>query len=348
MWYQLLLVLLVVIVLKGAPVAKSIMKNLATRLPLVHRAWGFVEALGATARRPLPLKFAAALFLPAVLVFTVHFWKGVDPGASSTAAIGYVFVPIGAVLTALPFAFLGMSLGAFIQWRQQKDSTAAYLSLVAGLISISVIGVGASYWLGEDNHKARVLEAYVRLQSMDDAALQAFMRNDPMGQDRILLGVIAMHPASSTATLAKIASLDRPDLHEKYGEYKPQMMGNRRGLAVMRLVARHPNVDVAILTLLAKSPNAYVQETVAGNRLTPPDVIERLYSHRSQSEGYLVSLSVARNPSSPAPILRELVVESCNEYVLRNLKGNEGAPEDVRQKALERITRRDYQVNCFQ
>jgi len=46
-----------------------------------------------------------------------------------------------------------------------------------------------------------------------------------------------------------------PDLHRRMGAMPPIMGENTKGLAVMRLVVLHPNVEERTLIELAKSPD---------------------------------------------------------------------------------------------
>jgi len=66
--------------------------------------------------------------------------------------------------------------------------------------------------------------------------------------------------------MARIAVLDAAELTERMGAVWDVMGENRKGLAVMRLVARHPNAGSATLERLAARPGAaYVLHEVLAN-----------------------------------------------------------------------------------
>ena len=132
------------------------------------------------------------------------------------------------------------------------------------------------------------------------------------------LGRLLEDPNLSAETLHQIASLPSPALHKR-------MMGsgqNRKGLAVMRLVARHPNVEEQTLVLLAKSSDEYVRADVAMNSKTPVDILYRFYVLQRD---YLMEWGLAYNKNTPADILHDLAT-SPNEYTRSDVAKNPGTP----------------------
>ena len=103
------------------------------------------------------------------------------------------------------------------------------------------------------------------------------------------------------------------------GSLFPLLGENRRGLAVMRLVARHPNVAPSTLVHLSHSPDGYVLGEVGGNHKTPTEVLERLHARGD----YRIEWGLARNPSSPAEILHGLASAE-NEYTRGSVARNPG------------------------
>ncbi len=81
------------------------------------------------------------------------------------------------------------------------------------------------------------------------------------------------------------------------------MGSNRKGLAVMRLVARNPNAGAAALEHLAARPEAeYVLSDVLANRKTPMRVLERHFG----TANYLAKWGLAQNPAVPRAVLERL------------------------------------------
>src|SRR5258707_12409648 len=75
---------------------------------------------------------------------------------------------------------------------------------------------------------------------------------------------------------------------------------NRKGLAVMRLLARHPNTDGETLARLADKPEAQqIALELAANPKTPTAVLERGY----HSTDYIVEWGLALNPKPPQRVM---------------------------------------------
>ena len=253
---------------------------------------------------------------------------------SSTAAIGYVFLPFYALgLGALPGALLGACVGvARAEERFGKVSRSAALVVVvsAGLCGAGYVIHGA--WLTFEVQRVATLDA----SRLVEAATTGVFANN-----RFLLGAVAQNPAAPSALLHDIAKRADPALHKAMGSFFPVMGNNRKGLATLRLVARHPSVAPETLELLVKSPDDYVvadaamspklkPETVAAlasansprinrglalNPATPPDVLLRL----SASTEFALRLAVAGNPSTPEAALTKLREDS-DELIRRAAK----------------------------
>ncbi len=132
------------------------------------------------------------------------------------------------------------------------------------------------------------LEAAVReLRDMDVAQLGRAYEDSPFKRDRYFLGV-----------LARLAALGDADLYEPMGSLWDVMGENRKGLAVMRLVARHPNTDAATLAKLAAEPDAQrVVHELAANPKTPMPVLERLATDADESVARNAKQAIERRRS---------------------------------------------------
>ena len=94
-------------------------------------------------------------------------------------------------------------------------------------------------------------------------------------------------------------------------------------------VARHPNVDMPTLLLLAEIPNPSVQSGVASQRKTPVEILRRLSLENNQ----WIKLSLARNPNTPTDILHDLA-NSSDDLIRSEVAGNPNASaEDLRMLA---------------
>jgi hypothetical protein len=309
-------------------------------LPAVYRRFIKPLALALWRDRARPPVFSSIVAF--AVAYPVRFylaWNSVDLGASSTAAIGLLFVPLVAAFEALPWAGVGYAIGSVVRaWRTHARRHLAMAALGVG-VSISWL-----VYLAVDFKAERALIATVaEVAAMEDAGLRSFLDTHEHRSSRYALGAVAMNRNAGGATLARIAALDDPALHEKFGGVPELMRGNRKGLAVMRLVIGNPNVEPATLHKLAASRDPYVLGDVAGHKGTPLDVIERLYAQReTTAHAYLIEWGLAANVAAPSHILRALAKDSRDRYTLYAVANNSSAPTEARKLAEDRIRRNDY------
>jgi hypothetical protein len=150
------------------------------------------------------------------------------------------------------------------------------------------------------------------------------LATSPWRDDPLFLAAVAQNPAATSEMLDAIARRGDRKLHEKlYGT--DRLLGtNRKGLAVMRLVARHPNVTETTLVHLAASPNEYVINSVLMNPKTPEAILRR-YAGRSN---YLYDWGIGYNPRTPPDLLTPLA-SSANEYTRAAVAQNAQTPGEV-------------------
>jgi hypothetical protein len=246
--------------------------------------------------------------------------KGIMASASSTAAIGFIFVPFVAIAAAVPAAVWGLALGYIAaHLRGMRRSVRAVL-VMAWVVALAVPGV-----IGWQIYEGLGLERAVHaLRGQDAARLEAEFAGSPWNRNKYFLGALAQHPAASAGLLERIAALPDPELLEAMGSVWDVMGENRKGLAVMRLVAGNPNTSVATLEKLAGSGNEYVLHDVLRNPNTP---LRALQPHL-QSDNYLVEWALALNPNTPAAALERLS-RSADRNTRLNLTWNAATPNPV-------------------
>lgn len=247
--------------------------------------------------------------------------KGIFSSGSSTAAIGFIYLPLVAALGAIPVAAWGAALGHVVL-RSRGAVQSPPMVLVAALAVAAALPAMVAYEI----QRGMRLEAAVReVQGMDVAQLGRAVEDSPFRRDRYFLGAIALNPAVGAATLGRIAALRDPDLYEPMGSLWDVMGSNRKGLAVMRLVARHPNTDAATLEKLALDPDAqHVVHELAANPKTPMAVLERWFD----STDYLIEWGLALNPKTPQRVMERLAASS-NLYTRMNLTYNSATPREI-------------------
>lgn len=252
------------------------------------------------------------------LVRAVMIQQDIQRSTISTAAIGYLFLPLMAAIAALPALLAGLCLGYALFYFRQSPTKAAFYKPVVAL----VCAVGLLAWQGkaisDELNTPLKVEQVEALQSLE--SLQKLLDQQKTEKNIYVLGAIAMNPRTTGAMLDQIAHIDEPDLQDKMVGYGK----NRKGLAVMRLVAKHANVYPQTLEFLANSTNEYVRSSVAANAKLSPRSLRRLASEHN----YLIDWSLAANAATPVDILKQLA-ESKDIYTRRGLVSNPTTPVQV-------------------
>src|SRR5690606_24098938 len=115
-------------------------------------------------------------------------------------------------------------------------------------------------------------------RAMTAAQLDEVFARSKWNRDRFFLGALAQHPAAGGELLDRIAALPDPALYESMGSLWDVMGENRKGIAVMRLVAHHPNARGDTLARLADGSHAdSLRHELARNPNTPPAVLRRWF-----------------------------------------------------------------------
>jgi hypothetical protein len=247
--------------------------------------------------------------------------KSIQASASSLAAFGYVYLPLVAALAAIPIALWGAALGhAVLRLRGAVESPRVVF--IAVLVVAAALPAAVLYEL----QRGLRLEAAVRAVSgMDVVELDRALDVSPFQADRYYLAALAQHPQARASLLGRIAARDDPELYEPLGSLWDVMGANRHGLAVMQLVARHPNTDGTTLARLAAAPEApRIVQQLAANPRTPLSVLERWYA--STDAG--AEAGLALNPKTPQRVLERLAA-SAHAPTRINLTANVATPREI-------------------
>lgn len=244
--------------------------------------------------------------------------KGIFASGSSTAAIGFIFVPFIAIAAMLPSAVWGLALGCV--WLSLRGAQAYAPAMLAAAWVLALAGPAVIGW---EMWRGLTLERAVReVRSLDARALEDAFERSPWNRDRFYLGAMALRKDASPALLDRIAALEDPRLFEPMGSLWDVMEGNTKGIAVMRLVADHANTRGETLARLAASPHAdSLRHELARNPNTPAGILQRWYD----STDYLVEWGLALNPGTPPAVLERLA-GSTDRYTRMNLTRNKATP----------------------
>src|SRR5574341_996693 len=184
---------------------------------------------------------------------------------------------------------------------------------------------------------------------MNERQLELAFQESPFRRDKYFLGALAGNPVADAALLEGIAGVEDPDLYDPMWSLWDVMGENRKGLAVMRLVARHQNVSGATLTRLEAHPASgkLITELLANPNLPAP-----LLAKHAGDTHYLAEWGLALNPKTP-PAVMERLARGENLYARMNLAVyNQATPRRilellandpdplVAQRARERLLKR--------
>jgi hypothetical protein len=251
---------------------------------------------------------------------------------SSTAPIGYIFVPILMLAAFAVFFVFGYGIGYV---RDQLSQGRKKSDLRVLLPSTVVILIGG-YFLKEAVTGIFVMKTVAEVEQADSAEkLNSILEQSVWGKNKFVLGVIAQKRIASPELLDRIAHLSDPELQEAMGSFLPVMGKNGKGLAVMRLLVDNPNVTPQTIEFLAVSSHEkYVLGDIAANSKTSLATLEKL----AQEKNYLVDWGLAQNPNTPPHIFALLLdrnKDSSQKVTLDLIQRNPAAPSDVQAKAQE-------------
>jgi len=233
-------------------------------------------------------------------------------------------VPLVAVAFAVPVGIWGMALGhvVLVATRRTETVRALFIAALAAAIALPA-ALGYELWRGLELERA----VHAAL-AMDKAQLEEAFDASPWRRDKFFLGAIAQNSAASPRLLSRMADLDDPALYEPLGSLWDVMGANRKGLAVLRLVAHHPNTLGTTLAKLEAAPQAQkLAYELMSNPNTPAEVIAR---HADDSY-YLAQWGLALNPKTPRAVFERLAAGE-NLYARLNLTLNKAVPRELLEK----------------
>ncbi|HEV3008356.1 MAG TPA: hypothetical protein VGX52_04925, partial [Burkholderiales bacterium] len=162
--------------------------------------------------------------------------------ASSSAALGFIFLPLVAAAAAVPIGIWGAAVGHVVAHLRGRAAEPKILFWVALAAAASLpAAVGTEIWRG------KALESAVaETRAMDERELERAFDESRFRRDKYFLGALAQNPAAGAALLERIASLEDPALAEPMGSLWDVMGENRKGESVLALAARHRNATESV------------------------------------------------------------------------------------------------------
>ncbi len=252
--------------------------------------------------------------------------------SSSTAAIGYLFVPVISMIAAVPlfiFGYCSYYIVDFFKFPGKKQLLNASFALGVSLALLIPIVL----WVYNGLTLSGAIDEIDILRAEE---IQGWLEKSDYRENQYVLEAVVSRNDIDADLLHNIAMIDSSGLHEiphslffpfRARSNKKREWLKRSDFAVMRVIAWHPNVEVRTLLVLANSPVDYVLSAVASNNKTPPDILTSLH----KKGGQITEWELARNPNSPPELLRELAVKG-DSVVRQDLAGNPGLPNDIIKK----------------
>ncbi|MBI3305056.1 hypothetical protein HYZ80_01880 [Candidatus Parcubacteria bacterium] len=251
---------------------------------------------------------------------------------SSTAAIGFVFIPVYFAIAFIGFSILGYCVGYVKAWLGSVPRIFNFKVGLAFIVSICLAifvigGLGKGLLLTSITSQIRGMNTNQELLNTFD--------NSFFNRDKFVLGAIAQNLAASPELLDSIAKLNDLSLQNAIGSLFPLLGDNRKGLAVMRLVVKNPNVSANTIEYLANTNQTdYVLGDIAGNSKTSIETLRRL----ELKKNYLIDWGLAQNQKTPSDVFSKLLEREkyfTQRTTLEMLLRNPSTSPEIRTRASE-------------
>jgi hypothetical protein len=228
-------------------------------------------------------------WIAGILSFCFFFATGIlsiSTSKSSTAAVGYVFLPFYAAIMGVLGYLTGWCAGYFLGWYRSSTKTGRLPAIAAAFVVVTMTSL-AAWAFTASGHRSEMREAARNPNTApEDLARLAESTNE------YVVGDVAGNPKLSEAALRKLA--------------------NRGGYLIEWGLAHNRSTPGDILSRLAGSANEYTRAYVAANPGAPADILAALSKDRMEH----VRWSVAQNPSTPRGIV-EVLLGDANQTVRR-------------------------------
>ena len=254
---------------------------------------------------------------------------------SSTAAIGFIFLPM---IAMLPMAG-GFVLGYLhTRYLYKKQNGHASFGLKLSLMILSALLLLPFIWQAHE-----LSETIAKNTSRDNEALrqrEAIKDNN----DRLELA-LSRNPGKEVAILKQRINetQDRTQLIPiaKNSYASPEILEQlsySSDLGVVLSVVRNDRVTQETLLRIYHEHNypAYFYVDLSKNKKTPADILRQLYEQRSLNSG--ITRNLARNPQLPQDLLNHLIIEP-DKHVLKNILERADITCQQIEKALVTINR---------
>ncbi len=257
---------------------------------------------------------------------------------TSTAAIGYVFLPIEILVIFILSGFLGFLVGIIIRVILDRSYLRSYFSIFTFFLAVIIALPTISYfgWIGIKLSFTHIQVNNIRnmgTEELDKAFIDLQAGSYP-NYDIYVLAAIALNPKASSQVLDKIARFNHPKLNDRLFSLTGLIKENQKGLAAIRLVAKNPNVSIETLQYMMNSNNNDLLCDIAQNELLSAEDLRKFFI-KTQNNKKSIDWAFANNHNAPEDILRAIANRmstidydfESKKYLLNN---NPNTPKDIR------------------
>lgn len=252
------------------------------------------------------LAFFASFFLGAYTIFQSR---------GSTSGIGFIFLPLIALLPGITGFILGKVNAAFLRKNKNNDP-AGLLKTALIILSLLLVApyVAQTYALMNvfTKNKASDVKAaeHKKLLTQNFRKIKRLVSENP-GREKQLLESLAKDTRDRTLLIPIAKSnFASPELLDR--------LSKSTDLGIVLTVVKNRNTTVETLVWVHKNHSypSYFYSTLALNPKTPPEILHELYEKRDQNRG--IPLGLARNVNVPKEILEKLLSVR-DKYLMRDI-----------------------------
>lgn len=265
-------------------------------------------------RRSIAWRRAGLYGLLAFSLFLLLGTYSILQSRSSTAGLGFIFLPMIALVPGLLGLALGKAHRSYLRARQAQPPAGSRRNMIMLGVLLLLPFVWQVYATLEtlSTNKTRDMEsarqsAAIKENTQELASLLSASpgkESDILSQkaaqttDRVMLIPIAASPFASADLL--------------------ETLSRSTDFGVVLTVVRNKNTASKTLEWVYKNHRypPYFYMSLSGNPNTPDAILYELYGKRAENSG--ITLSLASNPRLPYDILTKLTLEQ-DKYVLRNI-----------------------------
>jgi hypothetical protein len=242
--------------------------------------------------------FALSAFVIAVVLGSIQILST----RSSTAAIGFIFLPVIALVPAV----LSGLIPLFLHYKKKTAHSFNNTTVISLLVLLLISFYGWQGWSTyqiRDKNKQRDIESSRQRDAIKNNKLE-------------LASLLVEHPGNEEKIIAdKVKNTDDrtwliPLAGSQYANTETlNTLAHSKDFGVVTTALRHNNIAPEIIVWVFKNHTypSYFFTTMSRNKNTPDWLLEYLYEQKHTNYGIAPALAI--NPSSPTTLINKLVIK---------------------------------------